>query len=143
MTDWVILLILSGLFCVKNFVGLKKALLFRRAVKGGKYIRCYAEVTAAFGISGHNYFSRKYAKAKYSFDGKDVVGTMICAYDSRVDKGDRVTVIVPESDPGLFAFSEKQVGDAVLTYSVLSVVFAGLFILYTAGFLYLYTRMFR
>lgn len=118
------LLLLFIICCVKNAINLNIALHFYHDIKAKAYTHCYAVIAMAYGISNRNYDSRKYAKAKYIIDGKDITGKMICSYDSRVEKGDKVTVIFPKSNPKIFAFSEQHVKNAVLTYSVLTVVFA-------------------
>ncbi len=128
------------LCCVKNFVNLKKALQFRYAIKAKTYINCCAEITMAYGISNRCYNSRKYAKAEYTVEGKYIIGKMICAYDYRVEKGERVNIIVPKNNLNIFAFSEKQVKNAVMTYSVLTAFFAACFITVIVACLYLYRK---
>lgn len=121
---YIIYPILSVLLCAKNAYCLRLALQFLRAVKANTYIQCQAEIIWAFGTSNGTYFTRKYAKAIYTVDGKQIFGKMICTCDFRIDKGDKVTVIFPKSNPKIFAFSEQHVKNAVLTYSVLTAVFA-------------------
>ena len=120
MPDEIICLSLLVLLCVKNAFSLRKALRFRRDVKANAYIRCQAEVIAAHGSVNRSYFSRAYVRAVYSVDGTQIRGRIICGYDSRVEKGESVTLIVPECDPKMFAFSEQQVKQAVLKYSVMT-----------------------
>jgi len=49
---------------------------------------------------------------------------MLCASDYRIDKGDKVTVIISKNRLDVFALSEQHMKDAVLTYGVLMVLFA-------------------
>lgn len=116
--------ILCVLLWAKNAYCLKLALQFLRDLKANTYIQCPAEIIWAFSTSNGTYFTRKYAKASYTVDGKPICGKMICTCDFRIDKGDRVTVIYPKSYPKVFAFSPQHVKNAVLTYSVLTIVFA-------------------
>lgn len=118
--DEIVILLLLVLLCVKNALSLRKALGFRRNVKANAYSHCQAEVVAAHGSVNRSYFSREYVRAVYTVDGKQIRGKMICGYDSRVEKGDSVTLIVPKSNPMIFAFSERQVKQAVLKYSVMT-----------------------
>ena len=135
---YIIYPILSVLLCAKNAYCLKPSLQFLRAVKANTYIQCQAEIIWAFGTSNGTYFTRKYAKAVYTVDGKQICGKMICACDFRIDKGDKVTVIFPKSNPKIFAFSEQHIKNAVLTYCVLTVVFAflsiGMTVIYLLAF---------
>ena len=130
--------ILFVLLWAKNVYCLKLALQFHRDVKANMYIQCWAEITLAFGTTTGGYFSRKYARATYTVDRKQICANMICAYDSRIDKGDKVTIIIPESNPKIFAFSKQHLKNAVLTYSVLTVVFAflsiGMTVIYLLAF---------
>ena len=112
------------LLYAQNTYCLRLALQFLHDVKANTYIQCPAEIIWAFSTSNGTYFTRKYAKAVYTVDGKQICGKMICACDFRIDKGNKVTVIFPKSNPKIFAFSEQHVKNAVLTYSVLTVVFA-------------------
>ena len=134
------LLLLFVLCCVKNAINLNIALNFYHDIKDKAYTHCYAVITMACGISNRNYDSRKFAKAKYIIDGKDITGKMICSYDSRVEKGDKVYIIVPQNNLNIFAFSEKQVKNAVMTYSVLTSFFALCFITMTIACAYLYMK---
>ena len=106
--------------------------------KQKNYIQSIAEIIIAYGLVNRNYDSRKYAKAVYTHDGKQIVGKMICAYDSRVEKGNKVNIIVPKNNLKIFAFSEKQVKNAVMTYSVFTMLFACCFIVVTVVCVYLY-----
>ena len=130
--------ILFVLLWAKNVYCLKLALQFHRDVKANMYIQCWAEITLAFGTTTGGYFSRKYARATYTVDRKQICANMICTYDSRIDKGDKVTIIIPESNPKIFAFSKQHLKNAVLTYSVLTVVFAflsiGMTVIYLLAF---------
>lgn len=134
------LLLLFVICCVKNAVNLNIALHFYHDIKDKAYTHCYAVITMAYGISNRNYDSRKYAKAKYNIDGKDITGKMVCSYDSRVEKGDKVYIIVPQNNLNIFAFSEKQVKNAVMTYSVLTSFFALCFITIAIACAYLYMK---
>jgi hypothetical protein len=134
----VIVIIIFGLYCFKNIRQLKIALQFHRAIKTRNYIRCSAEITEAHGAVNRSYYSRKAAKAKYMVKGKQFIGEMICSYDSHVDVNDTVTVIIPKDNMYVFAFSEKQVQDAVMTYVVFTILLAIGFIALSTGLIYLY-----
>lgn len=121
---YIIYPILCVLLWAKNVYCLKLALQLRHAVRKKTYIQCGAEIIWALGTSGGTYFSRKYAKAIYTVDGEQICGKMICASDYRIDKGDKVTVIISKNRPDVFALSEQHMKDAVLTYGVLMVLFA-------------------
>ena len=112
---YIIYPILCVLLWAKNVYCLKLALQLRHAVRKKTYIQCGAEIIWALGTSGGTYFSRKYAKAIYTVDGEQICGKMICASDYRIDKGDKVTVIISKNRPDVFALSEQHMIDAVLT----------------------------
>lgn len=120
----IVLPFLCVLLWAKNVYCLKLALQLRHAVKTKTYTQCWAEIVWAFSTSNGTYFTRKYAKAVYTVDGKQICGKMICACDFRIDKGNKVTVIFPKSNPKIFAFSKQHVKNAVLTYGILTAVFA-------------------
>jgi len=137
----ILFVLLLVLLWAKNVYCLKLALQFHRDVKANMYIQCWAEITLAFGTTTGRYFSRnsrKYARATYTVDSKQICANMICTYDSKIDKGDKVTIIIPESNPKIFAFSKQHLKNAVLTYSVLTVVFAflsiGMTVIYLLAF---------
>lgn len=134
----IIFLILLVFLWAKNVYCLKIALQFHRDVKANAYIKCQAKIIWAFGTSANTGFSRKYARAACAADGKQIRADMICAYDSRIDKGDKVTIIIPKSNPKIFAFSRQHLNNAVLTYSVLTIVFAFLSIGMTVIYLLAY-----
>ncbi len=131
--------ILCVLLWAKNAYCLKFALQFLHDVKANAYVECWAKIIWAFGTSNGTYFTRKYAKAVYTVDGKQICGKMICACDFRIDKGNILTVIFPKSNPKIFAFSQQHLKNAVLTYSVLTAVFAfcsiGMTAIYLLAFL--------
>ncbi|MDE5765152.1 MAG: hypothetical protein K2N49_05515 [Ruminococcus sp.] len=134
----IILPIFFVLLWAKNAYCLKFALQFLHDVKANAYVECWAKIIWAFSTSGGTYFSRKYAKAVYTVDGKQIHSKMICACDFRIDKGNILTVIFPESNPKIFALSKQHVKNAVLTYGVLTAVFAfcsiGMTIIYLLAF---------
>ena len=137
----VVLIGLCCIFCIRNAICLNKALQFLRSIKEKTYMHYSAVITEAYGLVNRSYNSRKYAKAQYTVQGKPVIGTMICSYDSRVDVNDQVRIIVPKCNLEIFAFSEKQVRDAVMTYVVFTVLFTIGFIVFAAGFVYLHILM--
>ena len=85
---------------------------FRRAFKDKKCVRVTEEIISAFGgVRGH-FNSTRYASARYSIDGKEVVGKMVGSYTegvSKLRKGQTAEVIVNGLYPNMFAFSERQV----------------------------------
>ena len=125
--------ILFVMLWVKNAYGLKLALQLRSAVKTNSLIKCPAEIIWAFG-SPPTHLGTKYVRVTLLFDEKRISSNMICVCSSKLKKGDKVTVIFPESNPKIFAFSKQQIKDAVLTYGVFTVVFAFLSIIYILAF---------
>lgn len=116
-----------------NVLRLIRSVRFYSEVKdlhGKKPKRTSALITRAWRRR-RSYISTDGARAVYRFDGKKVKGRMICACDDRLDKDDRVDVIVCRRYEEFFAMSVKHIRDAVLTYAV----FTGLTALMTAGWI--------
>lgn len=112
--EHIIFFIISFLAVIFNIIGLRRAVRFRGALKDGKFTKVTAEIISAYGgVRGYGYLTTtRYAKARYSIDGKSVVGKMIGPYVEgmfRLRKGLIAEVIVNCLYPNMFAFSEKQV----------------------------------
>ncbi|MDE6727317.1 MAG: hypothetical protein K2J80_05185 [Oscillospiraceae bacterium] len=107
-----------------SVIKLIRAVRFQRAVKSGQTVRVTGTVTFKFGFKGRRPDSCTHAWARYSLNGKKIVGVMICSVDQRLQIDQSMDIIVPKSGLKVFAFNEKQVRDAVLTYAVLSAVAA-------------------
>lgn len=115
------LLIFLAAVCVIRLI---RAVRFQRAVKSGQTMRVTGIITFKFGFKGRRPDSCTHAWARYSLNGKDVVGMMICSADQGLQMDQSVDIIVPKIGLKAFAFSEKQVRDAVLTYAVFSAITA-------------------
>ena len=113
------LLIFLATVCVIKLI---RAVRFQRAVKSGRTVRVTGTVTFKFGFKGRRPDSCSHAWARYSLNGKEMIGAMICSVDKRLQIDQSVDIIVPKSGLRTFAFSEKHVRDAVLTYAVFSTV---------------------
>lgn len=118
---------------VWNVMRLHRSVVFYREVKdlNGKKPKLTSALITRAWRRRRWYISTDGARAAYRLDGKKVKGRMICACDDRLDKDDRVDVIVCRRYEKLFAMSVKHVRDAVLTYSVFSI----LSLLMTAGWI--------
>lgn len=136
----ILLIIMFVLLWAKNAYGLKLALQLRCAVKTNSLIQCPAEIIWTFGTSSISAFCTKYAGAVFSFNGKQIRSSMICVCDYKLIKGHKVTVIFPEGNPKIFALSKQHIKNAVLTYGVLTVVFALLSISTTIIYLLAFYR---
>lgn len=109
-----------------NAIRLIRAAMFKKAVKNGQTMRVTGTVTFKFGHKGRRLDTCAHAWARYSFNGKELIGAMICAADQRLQIDQSIDIIVPKSGIKVFAFSEKQVRAAVLTYAVYSVIAAAI-----------------
>lgn len=70
----------------------------------------------------HQRYSTLGARAAYRYNGEDTDGRMICAYDERLEKDQKVDVIVDKRSGEWFALSVQQIKNAVLTYALYTVV---------------------
>lgn len=114
-----VILICAEAVCVIKTI---MAARLRKAFKNGKAITCSAKIVLRFGHRWHNPSSCEHALARYSVNGKEVLGVMVCAVDRKLTRGECVSVYVNENAPRAFAFSGKQPRDAVLTYAVFGVL---------------------
>lgn len=113
----VIALIFFILMLALNIIRLVRAARFRRALRDKKVLKVTADIVSVHGIVGRNYFTTRYASAKYNIDGKNVVGRMICSYlDGKLQKGQNAEVLVNRSFPNMFALSEKQIRHSFAEY---------------------------
>lgn len=119
----VIVLIFFILMLALNIIRLVRAARFRKALKDKKVLKVTVNIASVHGIVGRNYFTTRYASAKYNIDGKSVVGRMICSYlDGKLQKGQNAEVLVNGSFPKMFAFSEKQIRHAFAEYLIYVIV---------------------
>ncbi len=98
-----------------------RAIRLRKAFKNGNAISCGAKIVLEFG-RGRNLNRCEHAWARYTVNGKEVLGVMVCAVDQKLSEGENVSVYVNKNAPRAFAFSEKQSRDAVITYAVFGVL---------------------
>lgn len=108
-------------------VKLIRAIKLLVAFKRGKTVMCNAEITD-ISLPGK---VRRSAEARYSIDGHEYTGQMVCALNVKISIGQTVSVIVSRDDPEIFALNEKQPHSAVTIYSVnaaLLCVILGLFV---------------
>lgn len=101
-----------------------RAIKLRIAFKNGLIVTCGGKITLRFGHRWRNLDSCEHAWARYNVNGKEIVGVMVCAVDQKLSEGDNVSVMVNKRSPRVFAFSERQSKDAVLTYVTFSAVTA-------------------
>lgn len=126
-------LVLIVLVCwlVMNGIKLCRAVSFYRDVKAqptGEPELTPAVITGAWRRR-HQRYSTLGARAAYQYNGEAVDGRMICAYDERLEKDQKVDVIVYRRSGSFFALSIKQIKNAVLTYAV----YTGVTLLLAAG----------
>ena len=113
-----VILAVAEAVCVMKMI---RAIKLRTAFRNGLIVTCGGKITLKFGHRGRNLESCEHAWARYNVNGKDIVGVMVCAVDRKLSEGDDVSVMVNKRSPRVFAFSEKQSRDAVLTYAFLGV----------------------
>lgn len=121
------LLLLSVAAFVKCILNLRRALIFYGDLNNKKNIKAKAVITEL----RHSVNSRgctASARAKYVIGGEQITGKMICRFDDRLKSEQSVKVIVSGTKRDTFAVddvmfsAEKQVKNAVLTYSVFCVL---------------------
>ena len=124
--DFALLLLLSVGFAVKSFFNLRNALIFYNDISNKKTIKTKAVITrlrrsTSIGCTAS-------ARAEYVVHGEQTVGKMICRFDDRLKRGEKVNVIVSGTKKKIFAAdnalnpAEQQVKNAVLTYSVFCIL---------------------
>lgn len=124
--EFVFLLLLSVGLAVKSFLSLRNALIFYNDVSNKKTIKTKAVITrlrrsTSIGCTAS-------ARAKYVIFGEQITGKMICRFDDRLKRGQKVNVIVSGTKKAIFAVdnalnpAEQQVKNSVLTYSVFCVL---------------------
>lgn len=64
-----------------NAIKLIRAVRFQRAVKSGQTMRVTGTVTFKYGHKGRRLDTCAHAWARYSLNGKELIGAMICAAD--------------------------------------------------------------
>lgn len=101
-------------FAAVTGVKLIRAIKLLIAVKRGKTVKCTAEITGV-NLPGK---ARRSAEAKYTLDGREYTGQMVCAENVKVSVGQNVAVIVSPDAPEVFALYEKQPRIAVVMYSI-------------------------
>lgn len=125
-----IILIVGVLLIILNMVNkLRISVQFYSAVKYQRCILCSAEILE-IRTSANSRGSIKYATAKYTINGKQIIGLIICTYGGPIPirQQRRVNVMVNPYNINLYAFSEEHVKDALLTYSILSLLACATFI---------------
>lgn len=126
-----LVLIVLGWWLVVNAVKLCRAVRFYRDVKAqptGEPEYTPAVITGTWRRR-HQRYSTAGARAKYQQGGEDAEVRMICAYDQRLEKDQKVDVIVDRCSGELFALSVQHIKNAVLTYGV----YTGVTLLLAAG----------
>lgn len=134
MNDYVIyfigcffLLLLSVGGFVKCILNLRRALIFYGDLNNKKIMKANAVITEL----RHSVNSRgctASARAKYVICGEQIIGKMICRFDDRLKREQSVKVVVSGTKRDTFAVddvmfaAEKQVKNAVLTYSMFCVL---------------------
>ena len=101
-------------FAAVTGVKLIRAIKLLAAVKRGKTVKCNAEITG-INLPGK---VRRSAEARYTLDGHEYTGQMVCAVNVKLSIGQTVSVIVSRNDPEVFALYEKQPRSAVVMYGV-------------------------
>lgn len=121
------LLLLSVGAFIKCILNLRKALIFYGDYNNKKIINTKAVITEL----RHSVNSRgctASARAKYVILDEQITGKMICRFDDRLKREQSVKVVVSGTKRDTFAIddvmfaAEKQVKNAVLTYSVFFVL---------------------
>lgn len=111
-----------GLVTARCIIKLIRAMVLRTDIKRGQTVTRSARIV--FRYMHPRIGDTNYAKAQYSFQGKEQYAWMVCSIDKMLSKGDAVTIILSKRSGKIFALSEKQSKDAVMTYAVFSAISA-------------------
>lgn len=126
-----VVLIVLVCWLAMNAAKLCRAVRFYKDVKAqtnGEPEFTPAVITGAWRRRRQHY-STLGARATYQYDEEDVDGRMVCSYDERLEKDQKVDVIVDRRSGKIFALSVQQIKNAVLTYAV----YTGVTLLLAAG----------
>lgn len=132
------LFLISLYLSIKSVTMLYNSACFYRDTKKipQKKIKTVSAVVISSRTAVHSGTSTGKAKAVYTLNNKEIKGRMICAYYQKLDPDDKIRIIPDKRNGTLFAFSVQHIKDAVLTYSVfslLSVLFTAIML---AGVIY-------
>ena len=120
----IFMLIILAIIVSWNMINkLRISFQFFVAIQCQRCILCSAEILK-IRTSANSRGSIKIATAKYTVNGKPIIGSIICTYGGPIPirQQQRVKAIVNPDNLNLYAFSEDHVKDALLTYSVFSLL---------------------
>lgn len=130
LVEEILIFAFFGLVTARCIIKLIRAICLRTDIKRGQTVTRSARIV--FRYMHPRVGDTNYAKAQYSVDGTVKSAWMVCSIDRSLSNGDVVDIVLGKRSGRIFALSEKQSRNAVMTYAVFSAISVAALIALTA-----------